>query len=269
MKKKVTIFCVNYNSYDALVEYLASIDVAYRNATEQVDLSVIVADNSTNKESINIDYLFETKIIYSESNNGYFGGIEYGICNSSIVLKSCDFIIFSNVDVKVQKDFFLLLCSEEINNDIGCIAPCIYSIQAGRDRNPKIINRPGKNKLLLQRTLYQFAFLDYIYTHIFYNRRRRKLQHYPAGFIYAAHGSFMIFTSAFAFFLESMHYPCFLFGEEIYIAEQLKRYGLKTYYNPKLRVIDADHVSTRNLKKRLYYRYNYESINMLLKEFFV
>ena len=65
-----------------------------------------------------------------------------------------------------------------------------------------------------------------------------------------------------------MDYPCFLFGEEIYLAEHLRKRGLKTYYDPNLKVYDSDHVSTGKMKSKAYYQYNYKSIDMLLKEYF-
>jgi len=183
-------------------------------------------------------------------------------------LSECDYTIISNIDLKLAEDFFAELCCLDIDREIGCIAPCIFSESQQKDRNPKILSRPGRKKLILQRTLYQFPILDYIYTHIFYLRRRQKIQNYPAGDIYAAHGSFIIFTNSFTEFLQTMEYPCFLFGEEIYLAENLQKLGLRTYYEPKLKVFDFEHVSTGKMRKKAYYLYNYTSIDMLLKEYF-
>ncbi|MDD6147421.1 MAG: glycosyltransferase [Lachnospiraceae bacterium] len=268
MNKKIVIFCVNYNSYDSLGKYLESINRAYERVADQVRLQVVVADNSTKKEEMIFAYSFEVILLDTGSNLGYFGGIEYGIHHSGVNLSDCDYIIVSNVDLKISDDFFENLIPRNEIDSLGCIAPSIFSEADKRDRNPKILYRPGRKKLVLQRTFYQFPFLDYMYTHLFYAIRRKKVQNYPAGYIYAAHGSFIIFTNGFAGFLEKMDYPCFLFGEEIYLAEHLWKRGLKTYYDPNLKVYDSDHVSTGKMKSKAYYQYNYKSIDMLLKEYF-
>lgn len=268
MKKNIAIFCVNYNSYDSLKMYLESINKAYEIIADQVCLQVVVADNSNEKKHPECKYRFKTLLLDTGSNLGYFGGIEYGIHHAGISLKDCDYIIISNVDLRLSESFFENLISRNDTDALGCIGPSIFSEADKRDRNPKIIERPGRKKLVLQRTLYQFPFLDYIYTHLFYASRRKKVQNYPAGYIYAAHGSFIVFTNSFADFLEKMDYPCFLFGEEIYLAEHLRKQGLKTYYDPNLKVYDSDHVSTGKMKSKAYYQYNYKSIDMLLKEYF-
>lgn len=268
MKMNIVIYCVNYNSYDSLENYLESINKAYEKVADNVYLQVVVADNSIEKEHPKYAYSFKTLLLDTGSNLGYFGGIEYGIRNSGVSLKDCDYIIISNVDLIIAEGFFENLISRNGSDSLGCIAPCIFSEADKRDRNPKILERPSRKKLVLQRTLYQFPVLDYIYTHFFYANRRKKVQDYPAGYIYAAHGSFIVFTRKFSSFLETMDYPCFLFGEEIYLAEHLRKRGLKTYYDPNLKVYDSDHVSTGKMKSKAYYQYNYKSIDMLLKEYF-
>lgn len=267
-KLKVVILCVNYNSYDSLSTYLDSIRHAYAKINELLELTIIVADNSTKKEVFNEDYPFILKNIDTGDNLGYFGGIKAGIQKSGVILSYFDYIIISNVDIQLTDDFFEELCKYCIIGEIGCIAPQIYSKSERRDRNPKIIIRPSRRKLQIQKVLYRFPVLDYIYIHLFYSRRRQKLQNYPAGNIYAAHGSFIIFTNKFADFLQHIDYPCFLFGEEIYLAENLKRKFLKINYEPSIKVYDSDHVNTRKMKSKAYYRYNYEAIDMLLREYF-
>lgn len=268
MNKKIVIFCVNYNSYDALEKYLESIDKSYRKVVDRVDLEVFVADNSTEKENPEFEYSFKALRVETVSNLGYLGGIEYAIQHSGVCLKHRDYIIVSNVDLKLSDDFFENLICRNETNELGCIAPSIFSEADKRDRNPKILERPSRRKLVLQRMLYQFPFLDFIYTHLFYAVRRKRLENYPAGYIYAAHGSFIVFTRRFADFLEKMDYKCFLFGEEIYFAENLRKLGLKTCYAPDLKVNDSDHVSTGKMKSKAYYQYNYKSIDMLLREYF-
>lgn len=78
----------------------------------------------------------------------------------------------------------------------------------------------------------------------------------------------MLFTQAFCDFLQEMNFPTFMFCEELFIAENLRKMGLKTIYKPQLIVNDIDHVSTSKMKSSFYFKCNYESLNMILKEYY-
>jgi GT2 family glycosyltransferase len=62
--------------------------------------------------------------------------------------------------------------------------------------------------------------------------------------IYAPHGSIFIFRRAFFEHGGNIRFPYFLFGEEIYIAEQVKEKGGKILYAPELNIIHNEHTST-------------------------
>lgn len=264
----IAIICVNYNSHSALLDYLHSIEKAYLKNNQKDNLSIYIADNSCKKQPIKDSFSYNLIHLYSGKNIGYFGGVQFIIKKAKIELKEYDYIIVSNVDLKLSENFFVQLSSYKFEDRIGCVAPSIYSLKEKRDRNPKLITRPSKKKLVFQKLLYKYPILDMLYVKLLYSKRRKKFQNHSEGFIYAAHGSFFIFTNQFSDFLQKMKYPCFLFGEEIYLAENLSKLTLSTYYQPNIRVYDLDHVSTGKMKSRLYYRLNYLSIVMLLKEFY-
>jgi GT2 family glycosyltransferase len=68
--------------------------------------------------------------------------------------------------------------------------------------------------------------------------------------IYAPHGSFLIFSSEYFRAGGSLDFPCFLFGEEVYLAESLKQLGLDAVYEPSLEVVHQEHKSTKLMKSR-------------------
>lgn len=265
---KVIVFCVNYNSYESMNRYLQSIDMACKNSEGEIQLTVVITDNSENKEKVSGNYSFTIEKYDCDENSGYFGGIEYGIKKHGSKLREYDYIIISNVDLEISEQFFSVLSLVKQEDKVACIAPSILSEKEKRDRNPKILSRPSKKKLQLQKLLYMYPILDKIYTIAFYSKRRNKVQNYPRGKIYAPHGSFMIFTRQFSDFIQTMDYPCFLFGEEVFIAENILKKELSVVYEPTLCVYDSDHVSTGMMKSKSYYKYNFLSVNMLLKEFF-
>ena len=85
--------------------------------------------------------------------------------------------------------------------------------------------------------------------------------------IYAAHGSFFIFTNKFVKVENKFNYPVFLFGEEIYIAETAKANGLKTIYYPKLKIYDDEHASTSLMSSKFYRNSNYEALSYILAKY--
>ena len=269
MKMNVAFICVNYNSYDSLKAYLESIEKAKRAAGFDFKLSVVIVDNSECIKDISKDaYDFEIVHIKSGKNIGYFGGIEFGIKKAEFDLSDYDYSIISNVDVLVSENFFYELNKTIVDSCVGCIAPSIISKVENGNRNPKIVNRISVRKLKVLRIMYRFPLLHILYSNLIYLKRREKVQNAEDGYIYAPHGSFMIFTKRASEFLQTMKYPCFLFGEEIFVAENLMKKGLKVLYKSSLVVNDSEHVSTDKMKSEFYYKCNFEAIDMLLKEYF-
>lgn len=266
---KVLILCVLYNSYNVIYDYIKSLQNAKKCLQNDIDVDVVIIDNSEKK--IDFDKNFNginTIKIDSDKNLGYFGGIEFGIRKLYNHFFEYDYIIISNVDVKVNEDFFENLKSYQLDSNIGCIAPSICSAVESENRNPKIINRITLKKLKILRIMYKYPMLHYIYEKTAYILRRKVISHNRRCEIYAPHGSFIIFCKASYNFLINMHYPIFLFGEEIYIAENIRNMGLKIIFDPIFTVFDSEHVSTKTLKSKIYYMYNYKAIDWLIKEYF-
>jgi GT2 family glycosyltransferase len=266
----ILIICVNYNSYDKLINYINSINNAYLFcSSESLVIDVVIADNSDNYFSINIDQIQINYKQYKTGNNlGYIGAVHLSIKKLNINLYSYNYFIISNVDILLDICFFENLLKIEVVSNIGWIAPCIYSEYENRDRNPKIMHRPTRKKMELLALLYKYPILYHLYANIFYFIRKKNVKQSEKCSIYAGHGSCMIFTNSLLKSYSDFYYPSFLFGEEIFFAEILKKYNFKTYYHPQIKVIDSDHINTKNLHRKLFYRWNYNSINILIKLFF-
>lgn len=267
---KTAIFCVNYNSYQELDSFLRTIESAEENSGSGNSVTVVVADNSEKPESYSYSGKLDVSVIPTNANLGYFGGISFGIEQSGLVLSDFDFIIVSNVDLLLPKDFFSKLYSEKIDVNVGCIAPSIISKGEGINRNPKVLTRYSAKKLKMLKTMFQFPILWKTYNSLLHGKRREKVQseNTKERDIYAAHGSFMLFTNRFSDFLQSMKFPTFMFCEELFIAENLRKQNLRTVYKPQLIVNDIDHVSTSKMKSSFYFKCNYESLDMILKEYY-
>ena len=244
--KNIALFCVSYQSDKELDAFLASINMAAMKATDKVNVEIYVTKNT------------------KDNNPGYFGAIKRLMADVDI--KDYDYTIISNVDLTVEEDFFLKLADNTCDENIGWIAPQIWSDLEKRDRNPGIVERYSLRKLNILKLFYQFPILDTLYTHTIY--RRKKYESHPAGRIYAGHGSFIILTREYFKRCGKIDYPVFLFCEEIYLAEMCQKAGLNVEYEPSIKVIDTEHASTGKMKHSLYCRCNYEAMQYIIKNFY-
>lgn len=253
--KRVAVFCVTYNSDKELEQYEASLKKAVEKANGAVEMDIYTAKN--------------TKV----DNPGYFGGIRRQM--EKVDVEAYDYCILSNVDLTVEEDFFVKLAAYDCAEDTGWIAPQIWSEVEHRDRNPKIKSRYSLRKLQILRTFYQFPILDTLYTKTLYKRKRgnesqESVGRAPVlgGSIYAGHGSFIILTRKYFEQCGKIDYPVFLFCEEIYLAEQCLKGGLKVMHVPEIKVFDTEHASTGKMNHRFYCRCNYEAMQYIIRQFY-
>lgn len=264
--KRTAIFCVNYNSYGELYNYLESISIAAKKAKGAMEVNVFVGDN-TEKNPQEITYntnLIQIKVFPFHQNLGYFGAI--GKMMEQVETTVYDYCIISNVDLMLDEDMLLKLAEHPYEDTTGWIAPQIWSQQENRDRNPKMMNRYSLRKLQVLQTLFKYPPLHALYTMTLY--RRKKLQNHSAGVIYGGHGSFIILTRQFMAKCGPVDYPVFLFCEEIYLAEMCRQQQLQVEYQPTLKVNDMEHTSTGRMPSHLYCRLNYDAISYIIRQFY-
>jgi len=267
----ILLSCVNYNTYDKLKEFILSVETAYLFSSKELKITILIGDNSEKFEHINLQISKEIEIIHinNKGNWGYIGGVTKALELSNIQISHSDYFAISNVDVTLDKTFFAELLAQNLNQTIGWIAPAIISEKEKRDRNPKILTRPSVKKMQLTKLMYQFPIIHILYEKFIYKYRNKKIpSENKSAYIYAGHGSFMLFSKAFAEKNINFEFPGFLFGEEIYFAELNINSGLKTHYTPNLIIHDFDHASTSKIQSKAYFKMNYDSIKILIQNFF-
>lgn len=276
---KVAIFSVCHNSYNESFKFLESVDRSIRYSNIWLDLYFI--DNSSNecKESIEKikNYSSNFNIFYFKINNlGYFPSINFILENNNISLEEYQYLCITNVDLSISKSFFKNLLLIKHDDKTGVIAPSILSSDVKADKNPKIVTRPSKIKLKINKLFFNYltTYIVLKIVNIFRLKIRRKINSKLPNIkkanndqIYAAHGSFFIFTNKFVEVENKFNYPVFLFGEEIYIAETAKANGLKTIYYPKLKIYDDEHASTSLMSSKFYRNSNYEALSYILAKY--
>lgn len=266
--KRLAIFCVTYNSYKELYDYLKSIQVAALSLTANAAIDVFVADNTTDHYE-NIRFRceamkFRLKVYPFHQNLGYFGAIREMMKRE--VCGMYDYVIVSNVDVTLEPDSINRLVHASFGQDTGWIAPAIISGKTGCDMNPFTTKRYTASKLKIMRRLFKYPLLHRLY-HLTLHQIKRRKSH-KAGTIYAGHGSFIILTREYIRRCGPIDYPVFLYGEEIYLAEECRLHGLNVVYNPSVRINDIGKVSTGKAPKSNYYRWNWEGLTYLIGRYY-
>ncbi len=273
MNKRVLLVAVNYNSSKETLEFLSSIS-RLRNYKE---IQVVIVENSPLSQRED-DFPFKCKniindilVVMTSSNQYYFGSVNFGLQYFGLNPCSYEFFIISNVDILIKDRFFLdKLLSFNLNN-IGIVAPSIFSTSRGVDQNPYMINRFNK---------FLFYYYYFIRLHLFFTiihekitdflRKGKSLVNFkidPSGSIYSPHGAFIIFTKLYFEQGGSIDFELRLFGEELFVAEECRRISLKVYYDPDISVLHNEHVSTGAVSSKFVVDKKRESMIYFLKKF--
>lgn len=243
---RIALFCVSFESDKEKDLFLSSIEQAKKKAIQVASVDIFLTRNT------------------KESNPGYLGAVKRMMNN--VDLDNYDYTIISNVDLMVEEDFFIKLANYKCQEDIGWIAPQIWSEKEKRDKNPRQMARYSLRKLKLLKLGYLIPWLDTLYTKTLY--KRKKMHRKQPGYVYSGHGSFIILTKTYTARCGKVNYPIFLFCEEIYLAEQCLQAGLKVVYSPNMKVIDLEHISTGKMDHRTYCKHNLEAIDYIIRTFY-
>ncbi len=262
----IAVYCVNYHSYAALDTFIESLKSSLAQAAN-VRLTLHIADNTDRDWQpvfVAAAPNLSVRVFDYHTNDGYFGAVKKMMLAADPL--DFDYSLVSNVDLTLDSVFLKTLAKRKTALDEGWIAPSIFSETEKRDRNPGIVRRYSKKRLLLLRLMFRFPFLYTLYTRTAY--RRKRLSRHAPGHYYAGHGAAIILTREYFRRCGIIDYPVFLFCEEIYLAEQCLRNGLKVVYDPAMKIFDVGRVSTGKMKLKVYARRNAEAVSYILNNFY-
>lgn len=232
------------------------------------ELSISVVNNGPSNHADNkllslAKSMPNVSVVDSTENRGYFGGARHGL---SLYLENHplpDWAIVSNVDLLIGDSQFLSrLATLTGLQGVGVVAPGIRSAATGRDQNPFIAKRPSAARMHAYKWIYRSSVMLNAYelaAAAFHRLHGRFGLRNGAGSIsapdarrtiYAPHGSFLIFAAEYFRRGGTFDFPCFLFGEEIYVAETVRALGLEVVYDPSLVVTHQEHATTKLVKPR-------------------
>lgn len=257
----VLLICIKYGADEDTERYLHSL----RRLQSKLKLRVLVVENTKTSNWLPPAGQFNCHAVQAPRNLGYFGGARYGLSQYLMENPLPDWVIVSNVDLTIADQSFLERLGElELPREIALVAPSIRSDLTGIDQNPYMRVRPSPWRMHLYKWLYRSRLL--LNGHELSSaaahklaalvRRKSSLRESTSRQdIYAAHGSFLIFTRTYFESGGDLDYPEFLFGEEIYIAEKIRSLKLRVIYTPSLAVVHEEHRSTKLFKSPEIARY--------------
>ncbi len=274
---KVLFFIVNYKADDYLLKLIQSIQESAA-MINPVEVCIYVLDNSMKQEAdsevlrqqLNL-FGLNVKLLNSPSNKGYFGGLPFA---QELVDNSFDFLIYCNPDIRLETDFFEKL-GRTNKKKARVVAPAIILEGSNINENPKYPDRIKKSKLVRLKFIYSnvlffglFNTLAYLYEILLSFRKKtgQEKEETPLK-IYAPHGAMFVFSDI-AFFKRLPPYPCFLFGEELFIAEEAAKSNVEVWYEPSVRVKDSRHASISLLKMKERQLLYLSSIEYILEKYY-
>ena len=250
---KGLIITVNYNSHKETINYIKSLS--------KLDkfnyLDIIIADNSSNMTHYNEIFHFVKNNAFNnidlykmERNLSYFGAARFIIDNKIAKEFRYEFIIVSNNDILVEDNNFVDKIFSNIRK-ADILAPKIISLENQTNQNPF-----QKSKINLKNKLFHIFYYSSFFVaqiiilvrKLFFNKYIGMNSDDKEMPIYAAHGSFLIFSNSFFDKGGYIDNKFFLYAEENTLAEIVLKINGMILYVPDIVVY---HESKGTIDKRL------------------
>ncbi len=277
---KALVITVHHKINEGVLALLDSL----RELREFPKLNVLIADNSSGEECLSrirsaIAQLSNVELVESATNRGYLGAARFALDHYLAQSHGIpDWVIVCNHDVLIPDPGFVEKLLRHNPDGVGVIGPRILAPPLNIEQNPFLRRRPG----VWRRATMRFYSADYrcavIWDWLARTKRkiaawfsRRAEKHLEDGsaveLVYAIHGAFMVFSRK---YFESGGYldtNLFLFGEEISVAEICRSRGLSVIYDPSLKVIHEEHLTTGKRMTRFAYEYHRKAVRHLMSQY--
>jgi GT2 family glycosyltransferase len=285
---KIGLVILNFLTYEDTLESIKTLD---KTLVKNVDLKIYVVDNKSDSNKFkelqeNIQDMnseFDITYIASSENLGFAKGMNIGIDKARE--NGCNFVICSNNDIIYNQliDFNKFIEIFNKDNSIAIIGPKILSPD-GINQNPYMLKNQEKSslikfikhKLIFSNIIGKLVFFIFGYKNYFFRNKIKNVntELIPSQYIYALHGSFMIFTPSYFKFYNNLDPNTFLYNEELILAERVLQKNLKIFYTNEVTVFHKDDSSTNKMlgknsfkKLNFVFRENYKSRSYFLKEY--
>ena len=223
---------VHYKNTDAIRTAIADLRSLTCPAGWSVD--VVVADNSGDAPPD-----LDAAIVRDGTNHGYLGGAAKAFDHWRLSRGVPSWFVIINPDAKPRVDALLALANTPLADNVAIVAPNVL-LGGDTPQNPFMSARPTRARM----RAYTIAFRSGLLTaalDLLLNLKRggARLVARPQQprCIYAAHGSIVFVRSTFFERGGSLAYRGFMFGEEIHLAEQVRRLAMCVLFVPAIEVV--------------------------------
>ncbi len=274
----VLLICVNYRKPTETQHFVATA----REQTLNSPLRLVVVDNSPFPDGGGVPESVQSdphvKAIATGKNLGYFGGAAAALADHLKAHPLPAWVIVSNPDVYFSdRDVLQRLCDAHRDDEPAVIAPSIRTLGSSVDQNPYMRVRPSRFRMHLYRWLFSAYPIDVVYEGLSWIKHRAlgllsKVRP-PATAsvperIYAPHGSFIALHRSYFEAGGTLEHGAFLFGEEIFVAETVRRLGLAVLYEPAVVVEHTERSTAAGLWNRDNSRYRRQASRYLARTYF-
>jgi GT2 family glycosyltransferase len=243
MPADVLVVTVNYHTetdVQALVRSLERQSAPWR---------LVVADNGSDAEGASLIADLagrhdNVRIWGTGRNLGYFGAAA-AVIRDIGEQRLPDWVVVSNPDITLAEDFVERLTRV----DADVVAPCVLDAASGADVNPFLESRPGRFRTWSRQVI--FARRPIAALWVLASILRSRTATAPtarapgrARDVYAGHGALLAFRRSYFDRGGSLRHEPFLFGEELTVAENVRRTGGRLVYAPDVRAAHVGHVAT-------------------------
>jgi GT2 family glycosyltransferase len=196
-------------------------------------------------------------------NHGYFAGCAVALERwQERAGRWPDYLLVTNTDIELGEDFIEILLGGGWGESVGVLAPHVLR-PGSTSQNPFARHRPPRWKLWALRRMFgsSRAYQLWSWIRVRLDRLRARISRGISGRvaaadavraadvaaperIYAPHGCAMLLLPAALEGMGGLRFPSFMFWEEIYVAEEMRRLGLDVLWVPALVVIHREHNTT-------------------------
>lgn len=255
----IVVICINFHNEEqtiAFVQQLVTLD-------SPSTCRVIVASNNVhgNGNEVLAEALvnnLEVTVVYWRRNLGYFGAAALAFDGYRSTHELPDWVVVSNTDLLIGTESF----AEHLNRhqdtkEIGIVAPSITSTVTGVDQNPFMEHRPTAIRMHVIKWMFKTWLTWALWSAAFRLKvKLRKMWRKGDGTvrgagrdlnvrpIYAPHGSFIAFSKEYFLRGGTLDHLPFLYGEEIMVAETVRKLKLTVLFDPRFRLKHMEHATT-------------------------
>jgi GT2 family glycosyltransferase len=274
---KALIITVNYKGADSTESFLKSAARLERFESAYV----IVVENGSRDGSAEclrpiVARLDNVELLESAINRGYFGGANWALQQYLARGYRPDWVIVCNNDILFDDQQFLSKLLDRDPENAQVIAPAIIARLTDLDCNPFLRKRLTPIQLWRIRFWYSNYYLTWsmqllspyvqmLRRYIYFWRPKPKSG--DSARIYAAHGSFIIFSRSYFATGGYIDDGFFLYAEELTVAEICLRLGFRIVYDPDLQVWHYCHGVTGRTLNRSTFEYAKRGLHYALRKY--